>query len=93
MIDKIIEWLKGQPFNNLLTLLLLAMIAWLGWYGVTQAIPQHLSTIQAGYERIEASHTKQLESQEKAFDRALDRIASKQQPAAAEPSKTMVGSK
>jgi hypothetical protein len=50
------ELVKGQPFTNVL----LAAIFCAGCYGcyfmVNVAIPNHLKTIQDGYERIEESH-------------------------------------
>lgn len=48
------EWASGQPFTNVLLAALLSMIAWLGYYSLTVAIPEHLQQIQKGYERIDA---------------------------------------
>lgn len=56
LINRSSEWLLGQPFNNVLLILILFAIAWLGYYGLTTAIPAHLRAIQDGYERLENSH-------------------------------------
>lgn len=62
------EFMKGQPFNNVLTVALLGCIVSAA-YGVYLSIPAHLKTIQDGYERIEAVHERvskaQLDSHEK----------------------------
>lgn len=56
LINRSSEWLLGQPFNNVLLILILFAIAWLGYYGLTTAIPAHLRAIQDGYERLEDRH-------------------------------------
>ena len=56
LINRSSEWLLGQPFNNVLLILILFAIAWLGYYGLTTAIPAHLKAIQDGYERLEYRH-------------------------------------
>ncbi len=56
LINRSSEWLFGQPFNNVLLILILFAIGWLGYYGLTTAIPAHLRAIQDGYERLEDSH-------------------------------------
>ena len=66
----LIDWVKGQPFNNVLIMALLLMIGWLGFYGITSAIPEHIKAIQTGYERIETSHEKQIETITKTFETA-----------------------
>lgn len=85
----IFDWVKGQPFNNVLIATLLGMLSWLGWYGLTSAIPEHIKTIQSGYERIEAVHNTQrttdrddhraaLKQQQEVFKETLDRITEHQ---------------
>lgn len=82
----IFDWVKGQPFNNVLIASLLGMFSWLGWYGITFAIPSHITAIQSGYREIETSHTEQraldredhrsaLKAQQEIFEKTLDRIA------------------
>jgi len=59
-ISTAIKWLSGQPFNNVLVMILISMVGWLGYYSITTAIPAHLKQIQDGYERIEAIHERHL---------------------------------
>lgn len=68
------NWLLGQPFNNVLLVSILAGGAWAFWYGVTKAIPDHLSAIQTGYEKIETRQTEQLKDQQQTFEKVLDRV-------------------
>lgn len=75
----ILDWVKGQPFNNVLIMALLCMIGWLGWYAITKAIPDHLTTIQTGYERIETRQTEQLKDQQQTFEKVLDRVFARQE--------------
>lgn len=56
VVNRGTEWLLGQPFNNVLLIMILFAIAWLGYYGLTTAIPSHLRAIQDGYERLEDRH-------------------------------------
>jgi len=81
------RWLFGQPFTNVLLVALLSVTGWLGQYTITKAIPEHLSTIQQGYESLESSHvderqlTQQRFEQERTmriqmYDKWMDRIAS-----------------
>lgn len=48
IIDKVISWAAGQPFNNVLLLLILGGGVWL----VAEKVPQHLSMIQSGYREV-----------------------------------------
>jgi len=63
------NWLLGQPFNNVILVAILSGGAWAFWYGVTKAIPDHLNTIQVGYEKIETRQSEQLTSQQAAFEK------------------------
>lgn len=83
----VVDWLKGQPFNNVLIAALLGMIGWLGWYGITVAIPDHIKTIQSGYERIESSHKSQLDTMQETFERTLDRVTENPKPTTTTASK------
>jgi hypothetical protein len=77
VVSKGAQWLLGQPFNNVLLVAILCAISWLGYYGVTTAIPMHLQQIQAGYERLEDSHreerTNMLETYRDLIEVAKDR--------------------
>jgi Trk-type K+ transport system membrane component len=77
VVNKGAQWLLGQPFNNVLLVAILCAISWLGYYGVTTAIPMHLQQIQAGYERLEDSHreerTHMLETYRDLIEVAKDR--------------------
>ncbi len=68
---KAVEWMLGQPFNNVLLFSILAAIAWTGHYCVTVAIPAHLKIIQEGYEKIEESHRNERVETMKIYDRWL----------------------
>lgn len=63
------NWLLGQPFNNVILVAILAGGAWVTHYGMTKAIPDHLTTIQIGYEKIETRQSEQLTSQQAAFEK------------------------
>lgn len=45
----VVEYLAGQPFNNVL---LCAILAALGW-GAVKMVPAHLKQIQDGYETLD----------------------------------------
>ena len=68
------NWLLGQPFNNVILVAILASGGWAFWYGITKAIPDHLTTIQAGYEKIESRQSEQLKDQQATFEKTLDRV-------------------
>jgi predicted AAA+ superfamily ATPase len=51
----IFDWLKGQPFNNVLLLLILGGGTWL----VVDRVPEHLNMIQNGYREVIDTVTKQ----------------------------------
>lgn len=63
------DWLLGQQGNTIALFVILGVIAYLGWYAINHAIPMHLSQIQAGYEKIEAQQTKQIDSITASYDR------------------------
>lgn len=83
--ELIAEWLKGQPFQNVMTVLLLALISGLGYAVVYDLIPSERRAIEAMVDRIderhteaardiEDKHTRQIERVTDSFERALDRI-------------------
>lgn len=68
-----VEWIRGQTFNNILLLAILASIGVAQWYAMTTAIPSHLQTIQDGYERINSQHEAERTRTREVYDRWLDR--------------------
>lgn len=50
-VASLIEYAKGQPFNNVLILVLISLFAGGGYYTLNNAVPAHLQQIEAGYER------------------------------------------
>lgn len=74
--DKIAAWVTGQPFTNVLLILILGCVTG-GLYGaVKYAVPVHLQQIQAGYERIEQKQTEQLKSRDEEMGRAMNLLES-----------------
>lgn len=66
------RWLAGQSFNNVLLMLILAVVVagiWQAALWVDRSIPKHLEMIQVGYEKIETRQTEQLASQQQAFEK------------------------
>lgn len=47
----IARWLTGQEAIVVVLFAILGVTSWLGYYGLTIAIPQHLQQIQKGYEQ------------------------------------------
>lgn len=74
VLSVLAEWLKGQPFNNVMSIVLIAMIGGIGYHVVNDVIPQERMAIQGMAEQIEAQHTKQIERITASFDRTLDRV-------------------
>lgn len=72
MFSKLIEafaaWLARQEVNTVMLVLILGSNIWMGYYAMTVGVPAHLSQIQTGYERIEASHEKQIDRVIKIMD-------------------------
>lgn len=73
--SKLVDWAAGQPFNNVLLLGLLFAVGWLGWYGITVAIPTHLRMIQSGYESLDQAHEKERMKTIETYDKWIDRLA------------------
>lgn len=73
--SKLVDWAAGQPFNNVLLLGLLFAVGWLGWYGITVAIPTHLRMIQAGYQSLDEAHEKERLKTIETYDKWIDRLA------------------
>lgn len=92
VIDKIICWAAGQPFNNVLLLLILGGGAWL----VIDRVPVHLNMIQSGYrevidtsnkqhreerEEMLKNHREERERNQQFYDKLMDRMAGSSYPA------------
>lgn len=71
-VAQVIAWASGQPFNNVVLLAILVAIGWLGYYGLTTAIPEHLRAIQLGYEKLENSHKEERERTLDMFNRLFE---------------------
>ena len=73
----IMDWAKGQPFNNILILAQLGILCFLGWYGLTAVIPEERKAILDGALKIEEHHTQQVKEMSQTYEAMLDRIADK----------------
>ncbi len=51
----IARWLTGQEAIVVVLFAILGVMCWLGYYGLTTAIPQHHQQIQKGYEQNAAT--------------------------------------
>jgi hypothetical protein len=78
------DWLKGQPFNNVLLLGLLSVVVYGGYLALTDAIPAHLKQIQDGYKSLadqnaasmtekDKQHHEQVTELRMTFEKTLDR--------------------
>ncbi len=54
------RWLFGQDVSTVLLVGILLSLWFFGWYAMTKAIPDHIQSIQMGYEKIEKGHTDDL---------------------------------
>ncbi len=68
-----LDWVAGQPFNNVLLIAIFLSIGWIGHYSMTNAIPRHLEQIQKGYESLTESHRDERERTMQMYDRWMDR--------------------
>lgn len=73
--SKAVDWLLGQPFNNVLLVAILGSIAYGFYYGVTVAVPAHLQLIQQGYREMEQSHKEERQQIMNMYDRWVNRGA------------------
>lgn len=69
--NKAMDWATSQTFNNVLLLMILCAIIWVGVYSITTAIPAHLTQIQNGYEAISAADNASVERIIKIYDKRL----------------------
>lgn len=58
----VVEYLAGQPFNNVLLVLILAAIGW----GAVKLVPVHLKQIQDGYETLDRNFREERKEMEAA---------------------------
>lgn len=79
LLEKFVGWAFGQPFNNVILLLILAAGAWGGRYFVTEAVPLHLKQIQDGYERLTKSHETERERTLQTYDKWLGILTKREQ--------------
>ncbi len=80
----LMEWIKGQPFNNVLVILLIGVIAWAVHDAQHNVIPAERQAIQQMVEKVEATQAKEIDRICESFDKALDRVTMR--PVAAGPS-------
>lgn len=83
-VPGLLAWAKGQPFNNVMCVLQLAVICAAIHFGLTVVIPEERRAILDGSIKIEEMHTKQLEKISSTYERTLDRF-SKPETKVAEP--------
>ena len=69
----LMEWIKGQPFNNVLVILLIAVIAWAVYDAQHNVIPEERRAIQSMVEKVEQTQAKEIDRICESFDKALDR--------------------
>lgn len=60
--DRLVGWVVNKPLTDVLLLLILGVLGWLGYFALNVAIPRHLTQIQAGYERAEEHHLGQMKT-------------------------------
>ena len=71
---QILSWAAGQPFNNVLLLMILSTFSYGLWFGMQTAIPSHLKQIQDGYEKLVESHKDERERTIQTYDKWVDRM-------------------
>lgn len=71
------DWLKGQPFNNVMAVLLLSSMTGLGYVAIFHVIPAERVAIQSMAEHMEQEQTRQIDRVCDSFEKGLDRIQEK----------------
>ena len=71
----IFTWLNGQPFNNVLIILLIAVITWAVYDAQHNVIPAERKAIEDMVERVEERQSEQIDRICQSFDKALDRTS------------------
>lgn len=75
IIKGVFTWLNGQPFNNVLIILLIAVITWAVYDAQHNVIPAERKAIEQMVERVEDRQSKQIDRICESFDKALDRTS------------------
>jgi len=70
----VLKWLFGQPFCNVVLIMIFCSIAWFGHYAVTIAVPSHLKMIQQVYETLDKNHQTEQTEMMIMYDKWMDRI-------------------
>lgn len=70
----ILNWLSGQPFNNVLLLAIFTAIGWGAHYAMTVAVPSHLKQIQEGYKAVISDVHSKHESERASLQMERERI-------------------
>lgn len=74
----LLHWAKGQPFNNVVVVLQLLIMAAVAWYGITKLVPGERAAITAFGVSLEENHTKQVERITETYEKMLDRVSGKE---------------
>ena len=74
VVSQVLDWAKGQPFNNVMLAAIFGAIVWLGYFALNTAIPTMLKQIQDGYERIEDQHRQERDEQIRVYDKWFERF-------------------
>jgi len=74
LLRSVLDFLKGQPFSNVVALLQLGLLSGAVWLALFQLVPAERAAILNGMQQQEAQQTKQIEQITKSFERALDRL-------------------
>ena len=79
----LVEWIKGQPFNNVLVIMLIVVIGWAVYDAQHNVIPAERLAIQQMVEKVEQTQAKEIDRICESFDKALDRATMR--PVASRP--------
>lgn len=72
------KWLVQQGVPAVLLFSILFVMSYGMHYAIETAIPEHLKTIQLGYDRMQEAHAKEESRLAEMFEKTLDRIESAQ---------------
>jgi len=74
LVRALLEFLKGQPFSNVVALLQLGLLSGAVWLAVFKLVPAERQAILDGMQQQETQQTKQIDAITNSFEKALDRI-------------------
>jgi Trk-type K+ transport system membrane component len=74
LLQVLLEWMKGQPFSNVMSFLQLSLLAGLGWAAMAWMIPAERQAILDAIQKQEADQTRQIDRITESFEKALDRF-------------------